>query len=75
MTRNRSALSVTAQAVIDAAQHDAAEREAHYESVLRTLSSAPSLDAARAIVTMEIGISAEASGDGPGEPLIMVAAE
>ncbi len=70
--RDRSSLAATAQAVIDVAQRDAAERETHYRSVLLALSSAPTLDAARAIVTMELGMSANASDD---EPLILVAAE
>ncbi len=72
MKRDRSSLPATAQAVVDAVQHEATERETHYRLVLRALSSAPTLDAARAIVGMEIGISARASD---GEPLILVAAE
>ena len=57
------------------AQHDSDMREAHYRTVLLVLSSAPTMEAARAIVTMELGISARASDGGPGKPLIMVAAE
>ena len=70
--RDRSSLPTTAQAVVDTAQHEAAERETHYRTVLLALSSARTMEAARAIVATELGISADGV---PGEPLIMVAAE
>ncbi len=59
--RDRSPFAATAQAVVDFAQHAAAEREAHYRTILLALSSAPTLDVALAIVGMELGISAKAS--------------
>ena len=70
--RDRSPLPATAQAAVDAVQHEAAEREAHYRSVLLALSSASTLDAARTIIATEFGVSARESDNGP---LILIAAE
>ncbi len=75
MKRDRSSLPTTAQAAVDTAQHEATERETHYRTILLAQSSAPTMEAARAIVAKVLGISARASDGGPGEQLILVAAE
>ena len=73
--RDRSSLPAAAQAVVDVVQHEADTRAAHYRTVLLALSSAPTMEAARAIVATELGISARAADGGPDDPPSLVAAE